>query len=196
MINGYNLQCQIVWRSGARLFRHSTHSQWYSERQPLPSSTGFNNFEWLIRETFGHSRTDIRAKAHGLLHTGAGLLVTTMQLLRLWHSLVALCMVLATQCYAYVAELHDSTKPNQVCSGMWADNNTMIDGERSCCWQTVVFNAGSTGNATVIIFEANDFERLGKKNPERNNDGEQVCLLLNLVYRLFMQHYCGWTSFV
>lgn len=54
-----------------------------------------------------------------------------------------------------------------------------------------MFNAGSTGNATVIIFEANDFERLGKKNPERVNDGEQVCLLLNLVYRLFMQHYCG-----
>ena len=100
-------------------------------------------------------------------------------------------MVLAAQSHAYVAELHDLAKPNQVCSGMWANNHTQIDGTHLWFWPTVVFNAGSTGNATVIIFEANDYVRLGKNDPERMHYGKKVCRLPNLVYRVCLQLDCG-----
>lgn len=55
-----------------------------------------------------------------------------MHISLLYRTLVAISMVLASLSYAYVAELHDSIKPNQACTGMWADNNTRIDGERCC----------------------------------------------------------------
>ena len=78
-------------------------------------------FEWSDFGNIGQQRNGgfLGVSYHSPHWLGS---LATMQISRLCHSLVALCMVLASQTYAYVAELHDSTKPNQVCTGIWADN--------------------------------------------------------------------------
>lgn len=51
-----------------------------------------------------------------------------------------------------------------------------------------MLNAGSKDNATVVIFEANDYDRLGKNDPERKRYGKNVCFFSNLVYRVCLRH--------
>ena len=63
--------------------------------------------------------------------------------------------------FAYTAPVEDSDLTRQICSGMWANQNTYIN---------VSFDATSQGQLAMVIYEWSDVKYLGKVTSDSDDD--------------------------
>ena len=101
--------------------------------------------------------------------------MTRMSVTWVWQVLVVTLVLLITRGSAYVVSIKDTEGMRQACSGMYAGENTFIDGK----WlaYAVIFEQGSQGRASALVYEVAELGHIGKHDPYRQTYGQLVSII-------------------
>ncbi|WFD42268.1 hypothetical protein MPSI1_000909 [Malassezia psittaci] len=103
-----------------------------------------------------------------------------------WQVLVVTLVLLVTRGSAYVVSIKDTEGMRQACSGMYAGKNTSID---------VIFEQGSQGRASALVYEVAELGHIGKHDPYRQTYGQlyksYVCTPMAVEHKLCTQNQLG-----